>query len=392
VPVMSGRHNAASFLVRKGLSRKAQLSLQIRRYIAKHPESILKSAVPFTIILETWDAHEEMNVSFGGVVANFGDSSYTTLGTSSLRERLGWVLEEAKQIFEESERSDWHWILKPSYTNKGSDIFVIEKWNDVIDALVSVEDIREWVLQKYIERPLLIQGHKFHIRTYVLCVGCLQVYVFEEMLTLLAAHKYTMDDISQFAAFSHLTNTARSCESIDFNEEQFVKALDDLPFYLPKSHARNFGNNNKVLKDIKNQIYNITGELFAAYKNEYSVFAPMENCFELLGLDFMVEYSSYYGVGSGSDSSHDATSGSDFDFKVSLLETNPGPDFKQTGNRLRGLIVRLWESTCQIVFDGVVSGSGDRNTDRDRNSSGMKLVYDERWSVSNESGGMKFQE
>ena len=49
---------------------------------------------------------------------------------------------------------------------------------------------REWVLQRYIEKPLLLRGHKFHIRTYVLCVGALKVFVFEKMLLLLAAHPY----------------------------------------------------------------------------------------------------------------------------------------------------------------------------------------------------------
>ena len=48
------------------------------------------------------------------------------------------------------------------------------------------EDLREWVLQRYIERPLLVGGRKFHLRAYALCVGSLSAYVFSEGLALFA--------------------------------------------------------------------------------------------------------------------------------------------------------------------------------------------------------------
>jgi hypothetical protein len=56
-------YGASSYLVRKGLSRKAQLSLQLRRYTCKNPNSILGSSVPYTVIVETWNAFEDMKVT-----------------------------------------------------------------------------------------------------------------------------------------------------------------------------------------------------------------------------------------------------------------------------------------------------------------------------------------
>lgn len=54
---------ASSYLVRKGLSRKAQFSLQIKKHLSKNPQSILQLSVPFTLIVETWNAFEAVKVT-----------------------------------------------------------------------------------------------------------------------------------------------------------------------------------------------------------------------------------------------------------------------------------------------------------------------------------------
>ena len=186
--VMSGSCGASSYLVRKGLSRKAQLSLQLRRYCSKNPDSVLKKAVPFTIVLETWNAFEEMKLDFGrGTFASFDDHGITQ---APLRQRLDWCLTDARfTVIEDEQYKDAMWILKPSVTNKGMDIIVAKTWEQILSALEEADHIREWVLQKYIERPLLVGGHKFHLRVYVLCVGALRVFVYDRILMLIAAHK-----------------------------------------------------------------------------------------------------------------------------------------------------------------------------------------------------------
>jgi tubulin--tyrosine ligase len=109
-----------------------------------------------------------------------------------------------------------------------------------------------------------------------------------------------------------LTNTARAAEDVNFKEELFVKTLDDLPAIFMHERpdlAPSREKANDVIAKIKDDVYSITNELFKAFENEYTVFAPMNNCFEIYGLDFMV----------------------DEDLNTSLLEINPGPDFQQTG-------------------------------------------------------------
>lgn len=81
----------------------------------------------------------------------------------------------------------------------------------------------------------------------------------------------------------------------------------------------------------------------------------MRHCFELFGLDFMV----------------------DEQFNVHILEVNPGPDFKQTGNRLKIVIDNLLDGTCNIVID-----------DRTDAPSLFTKVYEKEWSVAKLDSGM----
>jgi Tubulin-tyrosine ligase family len=142
--VLDGSQIASSYLVRKGLSRKAQLAMQIKRFSSKNRDSILKRATPFTLILETWSAFEDMRVDFGnGTFANFDTNMIMDV---ALRQRLEWCLEDVKLSMEDNHCD--HWILKPSVTNKGVDIAIIKSWDSLLDAIEAVPDIREWVLQK----------------------------------------------------------------------------------------------------------------------------------------------------------------------------------------------------------------------------------------------------
>lgn len=130
-----GRHRASSFLVRKGLSRKAQLSLQIRRYTCKHQDSILMKAVPLTIVVETWAAFEELK--FMGASFDMG-----LMPELPLRERLELCLDDVKEAVCDPQRASWRWILKPSVTNKGADIYICRDWGAIMDALEEKEDVR----------------------------------------------------------------------------------------------------------------------------------------------------------------------------------------------------------------------------------------------------------
>ena len=162
--VLAGRHGASSYCIRKGLSRKAQLAYYTHRHVCKHPTSLLKDAIPQTVILDTWPvwekSGEETNNTgpregFADVVVSIGSLVTGGAGNTNRRARLDLCLSEAKKAMELAERAyelaqDQTraqapvWILKGSTVNKGVGIHIVHLYEQVVDICWTESDIREW--------------------------------------------------------------------------------------------------------------------------------------------------------------------------------------------------------------------------------------------------------
>jgi hypothetical protein len=76
-------------------------------------------------------------------------------------------------------------------------------------------------VSRYLDNPLLLFGHKFDLRLYVVVTSYdpLRVYIYREGLTRFASERYTNVDIcSEASNYKHLTNY-----SINKNNVNFVK-------------------------------------------------------------------------------------------------------------------------------------------------------------------------
>jgi hypothetical protein len=95
------------------------------------------------------------------------------------------------------------WILKPVGSSRGRGIRVL---NDISGVNYS----QEVVLQRYIERPLLLGGCKFDLRVYVLLTSVrpLEAFIYTEGLARFASRGYTTAEGSLADPLVHITNTA----------------------------------------------------------------------------------------------------------------------------------------------------------------------------------------
>jgi hypothetical protein len=94
------------------------------------------------------------------------------------------------------------WIVKPTNMSRGRGIYIIDNISEV-----SIDSEEQLIVSKYIQNPLLINGHKFDLRIYV-CITSyepLRIYVYQEGLARFATEKYTTND-AKSNLFNQLTN------------------------------------------------------------------------------------------------------------------------------------------------------------------------------------------
>jgi tubulin--tyrosine ligase len=370
----STAHLINAYAIRKALIRKNYLSNTVQNWVAKNPSSILAANI-------------KPSCDFEVDYAEFLDDALVE----------AWDLHASFQRNADKEPADreW-WILKPGMSDRGQGIrifsteeelqAIFEGWEaDLPDSddeevddeepsgdgarneegdYIMTSQLRHFVAQPYIDPPLLLQlleasffpdgqPRKFHIRTYVVAVGALKVYVYRPMLALFAEQPYLppwtnassdvedSDPNDPASLRAHLTNTCLQ----DGTREGSVQSFWSLPSTSPAG-------DNDWKSTVFDQICSLTGEIFEAAARSNSIhFQPLPNAFEVFGLDFLV----------------------DADHKAWLLEVNAFPDFRQTGHELQGVIAGLWEGVMDVAvapFFGVES-KGQRSAEKE-----MVLVRD----------------
>jgi tubulin polyglutamylase TTLL2 len=93
------------------------------------------------------------------------------------------------------------WICKPADSSRGRKIFLIKELTELMyDS--------QYLVQKYVAKPLLVGGYKMDLRIYVLVTSFhpLKVFLYEDGLARFGTTKYDNDMTDLGNLFSHLTN------------------------------------------------------------------------------------------------------------------------------------------------------------------------------------------
>ncbi|KAJ4350112.1 uncharacterized protein N0V89_008733 [Didymosphaeria variabile] len=399
---------ANAYVIRKALIRKHYLATTVANWIVKHPESVLAK-------------HVKPSVEFEVDYAEFLDDALVE----------AWELHESWRRSKGNGGKDW-WILKPGMSERGQGIRlfsseeeltrIFEGWDPESDdeeeegedddtrsdaGFVSeasgkeevggdgkdgggiiTSQLRHFIAQPYIHPPLLLAPpsssssspsatHKFHIRTYVLATGALQIHVYHPMLALFAARPYTppssttLEGHAEDALRAHLTNT---CLQETGDREGSVGSFWNLPDRIPeqplnpssdgaKEASTPLPPNANWKEEVYKQICAITGEVFEAAARGMSIhFQALPNAFEIFGLDFMISIEK------------------NGELRTWLLEVNAFPDFRQTGEECKGVVEGLMVEVVRVgikPFFGETSGEADGPDGAShRNGKGLVKVLD----------------
>jgi len=185
-------------------------------------------------------------------------------------------------------------IVKPEAASQGRGIFLVRNWN-------SIHPGERSIVQRYINKPYLIEGLKFDLRIYVLIYGCnpFRLFLYKEGLARLATEQYVAPKGKNLKnQFIHLTNYAinKVNENYEFNIEEnnastgHKRSLEFVWEYIKK----NRGNPNKVKRKIKKCIIKTFCAVHPYLSRIYKEAQPNDfannKCFEILGFDILIDH------------------------------------------------------------------------------------------------------
>ncbi|CAB3248718.1 unnamed protein product [Arctia plantaginis] len=196
---------------------------------------------------------------------------------------------EYKELCSTHYRTKGPWIVKPAASSRGRGIYIV----NAPEQIPKGENV---VVAKYIDKPLLIGGHKCDLRLYVCLTSIdpLLIYLYEEGLVRFATVKYDKTNKNLWNPCMHLCNY-----SINKYHTDYIKCDDP--------NAGNIGHKwtlSALLRHLRKQGRNTTALMVAiedlVIKSILSsaqtitaaarVFVPnFFNCFELFGYDILVD-------------------------------------------------------------------------------------------------------
>lgn len=222
-------------------------------------------------------------------------------------------------------------IAKPEASCQGRGIFLTKTLDDF-------KGDERYVVQTYLEKPLLIEGLKFDMRIYALLAGCdpLRIYVYDKGIARFATVPFEKPQPNNFDnLFMHLTNYAINKKSnkykcIGEGEDSVTGHKRCLSFiwkYLD-SKGMNSANIRKNINEIIiKTICSIQPVLAHLLRSSMNSEFTNKSCFEVLGFDIILDETG----------------------KPWLLEVNHSPSFATETKFDWNLKHNLIKDTLQII-------------------------------------------
>ena len=190
--------------------------------------------------------------------------------------------------------------------------------------------ITNFVIQKYIERPMLFKKHKFDMRVFVVMTHERELYLFQDSYVRLSSLPYDADKKNYLI---HLTNNAVQVRSDSFGNcaESNIISLRDVEEYIielfkqtsDKKCDIQAGHFMKLIEEAVKVTFDSTERILHNKIRQYN--------FELFGYDFMI----------------------DEDLKLWLIEVNSVPSLDEDNSYLNKFMNRALDDMLRLTVDKI---------------------------------------
>lgn len=197
-------------------------------------------------------------------------------------------LKTLRQVWPRYAQRNVKWIIKPPASARGTGIKVVNQW-------AQIPKRKPLIVQRYIERPLLINGSKFDLRLYVLVtsINPLRVFIHTDGLARFASVKYSEKIDTLNDRYMHLTNYSINKLSSNYAKNEDANACQGHKWTIKSlwSYLAEQGYNVSMLwSALKNLVLRtiLAGEGPINAMSKVNV-QNRYNCFELFGIDVILD-------------------------------------------------------------------------------------------------------
>jgi len=229
-------------------------------------------------------------------------------------------------VNQKSKRNDKSiWIMKPICKSQGKGIFLFRDLKEISDwkkggkEKKNPEEVEVYIVQRYIERPLLVGGKKFDMRIYVLVTSYvpLRAYVYREGFVRFSNTRFTTERIED--SYVHLTNVAIQKKAPDYNPDRGAK--------WPLTSLRRYLNQSRGSEATEAAFKRVNDVFWYSLQAVQDKIINDKHCFELYGYDVLF----------------------DVDLRCWLIEVNASPSLSASSYEDKQLKKRMLSDTLNVV-------------------------------------------
>mmetsp|Transcript_21918 Transcript_21918/g.21104 ORF Transcript_21918/g.21104 Transcript_21918/m.21104 type:complete len:361 (+) Transcript_21918:487-1569(+) len=216
------------------------------------------------------------------------------------------------------------WLVKPTNANQGRGIEIFSDLEDLLTFVNSRPQYSCWVVQKYVERPLLFKQRKFDIRVWALMTHRHEVFFYKKGYLRTSSDEYSLANGNNYV---HLTNNClqKFGDNYGAHEDGNTVGFEVFQQYLDE----NFPEHNLTVQEhFIPRMKDLIIDSFLAVKPQLNP-NKRKHCFELFGYDFLI----------------------DEDFRLWLIEINTNPYFGVPNNYIAQVLPKMMDDLLTIVVD-----------------------------------------
>lgn len=302
-------------------------------------------------IQSSYQVHDSIATSFI-ITANYEDSEYQMF-INRFNEIGNFHSNKERTPAKHCEKNMW--LIKPAALNQGKGIEVCRTLKEIVKSFRSKPINSLWVIQKYIEKPLLFKGRKFDIRIWAVATGKHEFFYYRHGYLRTSSSEY---DTQATDNYIHLTNNClqKYGENYGMYEKGNTLSFKDFQDYLDTEFPiYNLDFNRDFLPRIKDLMIDA---YLSGKKNMHK--SKRKSVFEFLGFDFLI----------------------DEDFRVWLIEVNTNPYLGIPNDYIDKLLPLMLDDLLDITLDHYIPPK----VPRDRVDNDFELLYAEYGSAFSREG------